>query len=86
MHQLLLLFLLIAAFRAGDALHILGVYPTPHRSHAQLGRCLMKALAAAGHNVTLIGTLAAQPTDQFSTVLVDEYDSTNRRSEFFTIC
>lgn len=35
-------------------LRILGVFPIPQRSQYLLGHCLMKKLAEAGHNVTII--------------------------------
>lgn len=36
------------------AYHILGVFPTMATSHYKLGHSLMKGLAMAGHNVTVI--------------------------------
>ncbi|XP_059612720.1 UDP-glycosyltransferase UGT5-like [Phlebotomus argentipes] len=69
--------------------NILGVFPTPGRSHYILGSSLMKGLAQAGHNVTIVAAykqeipvenmreivVAMTPADSLSEIL---YQLTNK--------
>lgn len=57
---------------ACNGLDILGVFTTPARSHAQLGRALMNALASNGHTVTLISPYARRPSDNFTVLHVEQ--------------
>lgn len=44
----------LSSFCLVESYRILGVFPVPTRSHYFLGNALMKALAEAGHDVTII--------------------------------
>lgn len=46
--------LLAVVTAVSDASKILGVFPTPGKSHFIIGQGLMKGLAKAGHEVTVI--------------------------------
>lgn len=55
MHQILSIFLKTVLLVNGALTYnILGVFPSPSKSHYIAGGSLMKGLAAAGHNVTVI--------------------------------
>jgi glucuronosyltransferase len=51
----LLVFMLCADFR-GDGARILGIFPSASPSHHIVFQVIMKALAARGHQVTVIST------------------------------
>lgn len=46
-------FVLVVAIKSVLCYKILGVFPTPAPSHYNVGKSLMKGLAAAGHDVTI---------------------------------
>lgn len=48
------LFLTILQIQSGNGYKVLGVFPTMAKSHYITGNGLMKALAAAGHEVTVM--------------------------------
>jgi glucuronosyltransferase len=54
MHHSLLCLLLLYAVCCTKGARILGIFPTPSISHQLPFQAIMKALAARGHNVTVI--------------------------------
>lgn len=48
------IFLTIVKIHHGDAANILAVFPTQMKSHFMVGQQLLKELALAGHDVTVI--------------------------------
>lgn len=54
MRNILVVLLAVALSQEGFGYNILGIFPTMSRSHYIVGGALMKGLAAAGHNVTVI--------------------------------
>jgi putative protein kinase ArgK-like GTPase of G3E family len=46
--------LLLYAVCSTEAAHILGIFPTPSVSHQYPFQAIMKALAARGHQITVI--------------------------------
>jgi len=54
MRQSLVYLLLLYAVCSTQAARILGIFPTPSVSHQLLFQTIMKALAARGHQITVI--------------------------------
>ncbi|CAL7946372.1 unnamed protein product [Xylocopa violacea] len=60
MVSLPLVLLLLRQFSAGVGFNVLGICPSASYSHQQPFQALMKALAARGHNVTVISTIPSK--------------------------
>lgn len=70
-----LLLLLVGTLIAGNVINgykILGIFPTTGRSHYITGGALMKGLAAAGHEVTVISPFPQdKPVKNFRDINTD---------------
>ncbi|CAH1108981.1 unnamed protein product [Psylliodes chrysocephalus] len=53
-NAVLLLFICVLCFQLSHGAKILGIFPMPAKSHYTLGNSLMRGLAEAGHDVTMI--------------------------------
>lgn len=66
-------------------LRILGVFPIPQRSHYVLGQCLMKKLAEAGHNVTIIAPYRNQDPEvknvSYTEIVLNGIDESAQKSK-----
>lgn len=57
---------------SGKGYKILGIFPTPSPSHYFTGSALMKGLAAAGHEVTVISPFPqARPLKNYRDITID---------------
>lgn len=66
-----ILFLLFLLFVSIDGLKILGVIPFASKSHHNIGSSIVKTLAKAGHDVTLIsGYPSKNPEPNFKDIKV----------------
>lgn len=65
-------FLTILQVHSGNGFKILGVLPTTAKSHYITGSGLMKALAAAGHEVTVISHFReSKPIKNYREIVID---------------
>lgn len=65
-------FLTILQVHSGNGFKILGVFPTMAKSHYITGSSLMKALAAAEHEVTVLSPFREnKPIKNFREITVD---------------
>lgn len=69
---------------------ILGVFPVPGRSHHILGSTLMRGLAQAGHDVTIIAPFKDDELPQlprngsYREIVVEGLDEAQKKSEYFS--
>ncbi|XP_062541390.1 uncharacterized protein LOC134209418 [Armigeres subalbatus] len=80
---LLLAFMSIAGLDHTDAARILGVFPTPSKSHWILGSALLKELALDGHEVTDVSPfkLAKPPANYHHVEIETDYEFFNQKVE-----
>lgn len=82
------IFIFVLSFCCAQNYRILGVFPVPDRSHFFLGDTLMKALAEAGHDVTMIAPFKSDELPSFSKngsyreIVLEGLEESQRKSEY----
>jgi predicted CoA-binding protein len=66
--------LFLVNFTAGNCYKILTILPTPFKSHAIIGESVVKQLARAGHEVTLISSFRLEEVNVKNVVIRDVPD------------
>ncbi|KAL7024819.1 hypothetical protein ACKWTF_013201 [Chironomus riparius] len=70
-----ILTLILLNFTAGSCYKILTILPTPFKSHALIGESVVKQIARAGHDVTLISAFRLKEANVKNVVLTDFPDA-----------
>lgn len=84
----LCLFIKLTLFSCVSNYRILGVFPVPGRSHYFLGSRLMKGLALAGHDVTIIapfkdnGIQHLPKNGSYREIVVEELDEAQKKRKY----
>lgn len=71
------LILLVLFCATSEAYKILGVFPTQWKSHGILGSSVMKQLAAAGHDVTIVSPFETNQKNVCDVILTNYPEGEN---------
>lgn len=71
MKTLGILVLLVVSFTLSEAFKVLSVFPTAFKSHWNIGTSLIKQLAAAGHDVTLVSPFELKEPNIHNVILTN---------------
>lgn len=86
MKFVLLLTLCCVLHQNVSAYKILAFFPVPSKSHYYIGHSLMKALAAEGHEVTVISPFKEKkPIANYTEVFLESVWEESRKSNIFLI-
>lgn len=82
--QTFLLFLVLLC-ATSEAYKILGVFPTQWKSHGILGSSVMKQLAAAGHDVTIVSPFETNQKNVRDVILTNYPKGENENIRLYVI-